>query len=301
MACTQLLCLDSETNCPSPIDLGDPGDTFIVAADGSASFEARNTDLDIVNGTITYTRYDGTTVTFDACDDIVSNCPIGALSDVDTETVPPVAGDVLTFDGLQWVPMDVAAAACPAITLVSANDCTGGVGADDMIRNAAFNQALCQLTLNGAPEHTTISGTVDSPFVPVIPANGSQVIMSLQTTITNPSICRDMRYFVAVRPGRPAAVLGDGNRWIIEIVPLANADPNVLGTGVYTRFDNRFTGVLQSYAYPAGAEFYTGILAPGASITYGFDAVFTASDFAVSPNNQLGFGRSYISYIGSTV
>ena len=83
MACTQLLCLDSETNCPSPIDLGDPGDTFIVAADGSASFEARNTDLDIVNGTITYTRYDGTTVTFDPCDDIVSNLPIGALSDVD--------------------------------------------------------------------------------------------------------------------------------------------------------------------------------------------------------------------------
>ena len=32
------------------------------------------------------------------------DAPVGDLSDVDTTTTPPTVGDVLTWDGTNWVP-----------------------------------------------------------------------------------------------------------------------------------------------------------------------------------------------------
>ena len=100
----------------------------VTTSDAPFAFDAPTQVLNIpIPATLTnpantaelvFTRGDGSApVTLDICDLIV-NCSVDVLNDVDTTTDPPAVGEVLTWDGTNWVP---GAGSHPPLTVTSAN------------------------------------------------------------------------------------------------------------------------------------------------------------------------------------
>ena len=81
-------------------------------------------------------------------------------------------------------------------TIVSANDCTGGVGTDYMVTEFSITDKT--LTINSAPEHTGVQGRSvvavmnGAGLGPAVVNNEQHVILTTQLVITNPSLCRSM-------------------------------------------------------------------------------------------------------------
>lgn len=80
--------------------------------------------------------------------------------------------------------------------ILATNDCTGGIGTDYAIRQADLVGGI--LTLDGAPEHTSISDSfrlsrVEGPGVTGLEVVGTKIEQArTQIQLTNPSLCRDM-------------------------------------------------------------------------------------------------------------
>jgi len=93
--------------CADPAD----GDYIIRATDGdtvlfphSAAGGPASTIVDNGYGTFTHDDGDGNETDINICG-MIAACSVGALSDVDMATVPPVNGDYVRFDGTNWVPV----------------------------------------------------------------------------------------------------------------------------------------------------------------------------------------------------
>lgn len=99
-----------------------------------------------------------------------------------------------------------AASACLVCSIISDNTCAdGGIGADYMVRSATKN-ADGTLEINGAPEHTSIFGNIPyefvmhpGPFLASVPGPTEVILRTESITITNPSACRSMTYYVEAR------------------------------------------------------------------------------------------------------
>lgn len=109
-----------------------------ICADGCPCWVTRDTDLTIAGGVLTYTTYGGEQQIYNVCADIVGQCSIDALVDVETTGATP--GDVLTFIGGEWVPQAASAFECADLETCSISDLgdvdtAGGSAGDTLLFN----------------------------------------------------------------------------------------------------------------------------------------------------------------------
>lgn len=286
----------------------------------------RETITTVVNnadGTTTFTNEAGESVTFGESLTTVTGAQatgnvIGTYTNeagdavtlretITTLVVNPDGSMAYTNEAGETVNVPAPAVGCPAILIDSSNDCAnGGIGDTYAVRSADFDQAACALTINGAPEHYTVSEeafNIGQAFDP--PANGEFLGTLEEITIVNPSPCRPMNVVYTVSgptfrvTGNPAGSV-DAAGWV-------NVYKNGTLVTIYaSRIDayaaippeiNTSNGYL-TVDFAAATQTYADTIPPGGSATYGFQMKTLA--FGSVPPTTMGIGAVTMSVIGST-
>lgn len=182
------------------------------------------------------------------------------------------------------------------------NDCiSGGVGADYAVKTFSLNGDI--LTVNSAPEHTSVSyqdGPTTDPNGPGNPStviNDQVLLLSSTIAVTNPSTCRDMMVMVTGIGTNSLVTPSAGGYYRAKY----RLDSDVAGQNIAVS-QHRYISPM-----PAGTDIigstgsvsFTEILAPGATIIYTFNILLLSDTIGfpvVSTINTIS-----MSIVGSTV
>jgi hypothetical protein len=153
-------------------------------------------------------------------------------------------------------------ALCQVCEIQAANDCAGGVGADYAVRQAALANGV--LTLDGAPEHTSIAGNDPSDVPPSVVVGGTLsppgptvvVQFSVVDVIANPSACRAMNVLFSANAYAYVVGLSSNANLVYTLQSISDRGP-----GAITHANNQVGGepnstynmtVTVSFVIPAG-------------------------------------------------
>lgn len=187
-------------------------------------------------------------------------------------------------------------------SIVADNDCVnGGVGTDYMVRE--FTIANDVLTVNSAPEHTSVSA--NSPRIIVVPGPGNPSTVALQRvdqataqlSITNPSLCRNMEVQIVANHKLDLRLGTTGGTYTTRL----QLDSSIGGTNL-TAIGHKFLAPWDAATIIDGrADTVTWVetIPPGATATYTAISQLTV-DSAGFPVSQTEIGM-HMSAMGSTV
>jgi hypothetical protein len=189
----------------------------------------------------------------------------------------------------------------PEVTITSDNTCVdGGVGATYMIREIT-NTGSNAFTINGAPEHTTISNSAGSALTPVgVTVNAAALFTSpnaVTLVVNNPSTCRAVHGLVYLKTELEVAQ-GAGDIFQLLIQLSFNGGAFATTVTLTKTETNNFNNARKVDGFAMGAP---QDLAAGGTNTYIIRMGVNALAYGGTPRLFNTCISSAIVYFGSTV